>query len=155
MRLRHAASALVLLTAPLAVVGAAPPAGAATVPAPITTFADPGATIEDLSSITAGPDGRLWFTDPDTDRIARITPAGVITTFADPAGTSSTNEPADIVAGADGNLWYTSPGSNRIGRITPAGVITTFRRPGGDRLHQRARRDHLRTGRQHLVHEQR
>jgi len=110
MRLRHAASALVLLTAPLAVVGAAPPAGAATVPAPITTFADPGATIEDLSSITAGPDGRLWFTDPDTDRIARI---------------------------------------------TPAGVITTFRRPGGDRLHQRARRDHLRTGRQHLVHEQR
>jgi virginiamycin B lyase len=31
--------------------------------------------------ITAGPDGNLWFTQPRNPRIARLTPAGELTTF--------------------------------------------------------------------------
>ena len=31
--------------------------------------------------ITAGPDGNLWFTQPDVDQIGRITPAGAVTEF--------------------------------------------------------------------------
>lgn len=98
----------------------------------IITFADPGGnSAHGWSGITAGPDGNLWYTSDTNDRIGRITPAGVITTFADPAGESSTDGPYDIAAGSDGNLWYTSKLNNRIGRITPAGVITTYADPAG------------------------
>ncbi len=69
-----------------------------------------------LSSITAGPDGALWFAEKDGHKIGRITPAGVITEFDLPAGA---NSPSDIAAGSDGNLWYTSDWS--LCRMTPAG----------------------------------
>ncbi len=32
-------------------------------------------------AITAGPDGNLWFTEPNLERIGRITPAGVVSEF--------------------------------------------------------------------------
>ena len=34
--------------------------------------------------ITAGPDGNLWFTEVNGNKIGRITPGGTITEFADP-----------------------------------------------------------------------
>src|SRR5262245_59677764 len=52
--------------------------------------------------------------------------AGDITTFPDPAGPTSTDEPVQLTRGPEGNVWFTSTGTNRIGRITPAGVVTTF-----------------------------
>jgi streptogramin lyase len=72
------------------------------------------------TSIAAGPDGNLWFIEPEEGRIGRITPAGVITEF------SVTGGPTDITAGPDGNLWFAEQGGNRIGRITPLGVVTEF-----------------------------
>ena len=39
-------------------------------------------------SITAGPDGNLWFTEWGANRIGRITPSGVVTEFS--AGISAT-----------------------------------------------------------------
>jgi len=74
--------------------------------------------------ITAGPDGNLWFTEFDGNRIGRITPAGVVTEFS--AGISAGAYPYGITAGPDGNLWFTEYYSNRIGRITPAGAVTEF-----------------------------
>ena len=42
------------------------------------------------AAITAGPDGNLWFTEFDGNRIGRMTPAGAFTEFApDPAGEGS------------------------------------------------------------------
>src|SRR5690242_12541768 len=38
--------------------------------------------------ITAGPDGNLWFTEPDASNIGRITTAGAITTFPTPTSSS-------------------------------------------------------------------
>jgi streptogramin lyase len=91
--------------------------------------------------ITAGPDGNLWVTagspgteprcspeEPFDGRIARITPAGVVTVFSN----GITGEPRDITAGPGGDLWFTvgvgGPSSHEppgtIGRITPAGVVT-------------------------------
>src|SRR6266516_3008942 len=58
-----------------------------------------------LANITAGPDGNLWFTEPNIDRIGRITPAGVVTEFS--AGITAGARPYDITAGPDGNLWFT------------------------------------------------
>jgi streptogramin lyase len=74
-------------------------------------------------AITAGPDGNLWFLEPEADAIGRITPTGVVTEFLLPNENSGL---VDITAGPDGNLWFTEQDGNRIGRITPAGVITEF-----------------------------
>jgi len=51
------------------------------------------------------------------DRVGRITTTGVYSSFADPAGTASTDGPQDITLGPDGNLWYTSFTTDRIGRV--------------------------------------
>lgn len=74
--------------------------------------------------ITVGPDGNLWFTEEEANKIGRITPSGVITEFS--SGITPNAAPMGIASGPDGNLWFTEPGVNRIGRITPAGVITEF-----------------------------
>ena len=34
----------------------------------------------------AGPDGNLWFTEPESDRIGRVTPKGVATHFSTGGG---------------------------------------------------------------------
>jgi hypothetical protein len=75
-------------------------------------------------ALAGGPDGNVWFTEDDTDRVGRITPPGEITEFH--AGISSGSEPSGIVAGPDGNLWFTEFEGGRLGRITPAGKVTEF-----------------------------
>jgi virginiamycin B lyase len=85
-------------------------------------------------SITAGPDGNIWFTNGGSDvgvsgvyggQIDRITPAGTVSEYQIP---SPNSEPNDLVAGPDGNLWFTESTLHGgvIGRITPGGTITTF-----------------------------
>jgi autotransporter-associated beta strand protein len=76
------------------------------------------------SGIAAGPDGNIWFTEPATGRIGRITPAGGVTEFA--VGISAGAVPDDIAARPDGNLWFTESSGDRIGRITTTGVVTEF-----------------------------
>jgi streptogramin lyase len=76
--------------------------------------------------ITVGPDGNLWFTETQGNRIGRITTGGAITEFALPNVGSS---PEGITAGPDGNLWFTEGPGNRIGRITTGGAITEFPMP--------------------------
>jgi virginiamycin B lyase len=74
--------------------------------------------------ITGGPDGNLWFTTlgttPQTGKIGRITPAGVVSEFSLPFNSFSNS----ITAGPDGNIWFKVP--DKIGRITPAGKISEF-----------------------------
>src|SRR5476649_579595 len=70
--------------------------------------------------ITAGPDGNLWFTEQNGNRIGRITPAGVVTEFS--AGITPSALPGGIAAGPDGSLWFTETSGSRIARITPLGV---------------------------------
>lgn len=72
--------------------------------------------------IVAGPQGALWFSEFDADKIGRITTAGQITEFPLP----DNNDIEGITAGADGNLWFTEPGQNNIGRMTPSGLVTAF-----------------------------
>ncbi len=76
------------------------------------------------NSITAGPDGNLWFTEELGNRIGRITPTGVVTEFS--TGISAGAHPTGITTGSDGNLWFTEYYIIRIGRITPVGVVTEF-----------------------------
>jgi len=73
--------------------------------------------------ITAGPDGAVWFTEFNANKIGRITTTGVITEFGVLTGSGF---PARIALGPDGNLWFTEQGANKIALITPTGLITEF-----------------------------
>ena len=64
------------------------------------------------AGITAGPDGNLWFTEYDGNRIGRITTSGFITEFS--AGISAGARPLGITTGPDHNLWFTEQLGNRI-----------------------------------------
>ena len=88
----------------------------------ITEYATPTLNSQP-TGITAGPDGALWFTE--TDKIGRITTAGVITEY--PALTAGGSALHDITVGPDGALWFTE--LNKIGRITTAGAITEYPLP--------------------------
>ena len=110
-----------------AVIGRVTPSGTITT-FPVPAFPDPlvGNTGEP-DSLTAGPDGNVWYADVLDGVIGRITPGGVVTQFATPRGV----EPADIAAGPDGNLWFTGSveGSSLapvVGRITTGGQIGLF-----------------------------
>jgi virginiamycin B lyase len=104
-------------------IGRVTPAGA------LTTFPAP-----QVYEMTKGPDGALWFVNPDV--IGRISMAGSVTNEY-PLPDRSTR-PNSIALGPDGNLWYAAvtgqdfgshsnnPGVGSIGRVTPAGVITEF-----------------------------
>lgn len=81
-----------------------------------------GVAAASCTSITAGPDGNLWFVEQGSEYVGRMTTSGATTKFAASAGSG----PASIVAGPDGNLWFTEVFGDRIGRITPAGVVTEF-----------------------------
>ena len=76
------------------------------------------------SGITAGPDGNLWFTEHDGNRIGRITPAGTVTEFS----AASRPTAARRYRGGTGRqpLVHREPAAARIGRITPAGAVTEF-----------------------------
>src|SRR5438876_10210744 len=82
------------------------------------------------TSIIAGRDGNLWFTERFGNKIGRIAPtSGLITEFCQvlTAGNPSgiTGSPRGITVGPDGNIWFAEV-SGVIGRITSAGVITEF-----------------------------
>lgn len=89
----------------------------------ITELPIPAANIS-LEGITAGPDGNLWYTSFNSNRVGRITPAGTVAEVE--AGSAPNGGPVGITAGPDGNLWYTLKNSGRIGRVTPAGFVIEF-----------------------------
>lgn len=72
--------------------------------------------------LTAGPDGALWFSEAQTNKIGRITPSGKIVEFSVTAG----SDPGNIVTGPDKNIWYTEFTRDYIGRITTRGALNEF-----------------------------
>ena len=126
-RLSWAMLAMVVLVGPVLVGAAAPSVSAACGPGcgpyPVTGSKP--------SSITAGPDGAMWFTEDAKDKIGRISPSGESKTFDVP---TSQAWPSSITPGPDGNLWFVEPGApsthptypDKVGRISRQGVITEF-----------------------------
>jgi virginiamycin B lyase len=64
--------------------------------------------------IAAGPDGDMWFTEDDANKIGRVTTKGAIKEFPIPSPNSGPNR---IATGPDGNLWFTETNQNKIGRL--------------------------------------
>ncbi len=80
--------------------------------------------------------GNLYIADQGNHRIRRVTPQGVITTFAGtgnpgfngddrPAVAADLNLPTDVKVDVNNNVYIADMGNHRIRRVAPDGTITT------------------------------
>ena len=113
----------------------------------VTTFAGNGtnassidgtgkaATFNGPYGIFMDPVGNLFVAENSAHKIRRITPAGVVTTFAgsgaqgaaDGQGTAAQfRHPTGMCMDSTGNLYVVDNANNKIRRITPTGLVTTF-----------------------------
>jgi len=97
------------------------------------------ATSASLSSVFAvalDSSGSLYIADWENGRIRRVSPGGVITTFAGNgisaysgdgglAISASLSHPEGVAFDNDGNLFIADTGNARVRKVSPAGVITT------------------------------
>jgi streptogramin lyase len=118
----------------------------------VTTFAGSGVqgsadgigTVAQFSlprGVTVDPQGNVYVADSNNDNIRKITPAGVVSTFAgngnpqggfsagfaDGIGTAARFDfPHDIAVDAQGNIYVADAFNYCIRKITPAGLVSTF-----------------------------
>ncbi|NOS67653.1 MAG: DUF4215 domain-containing protein [Candidatus Peribacteraceae bacterium] len=76
-----------------------------------------------LYNIANGPDGNVWFTETQGQKVGRVTPSGDVKEFSLHHQVSAPN---GITVGGDENLWFAEVGANAIGMITPSGTVTDF-----------------------------
>jgi streptogramin lyase len=81
--------------------------------------------------ITAGPDGNVWYTTAEGEKLGSVSPAGVVheTTLAG-------HHAHDIITGVEGNLWYADPKASAIDKLTPSGKTTEYPVPSHGPLTQ-------------------
>jgi virginiamycin B lyase len=104
-----------VLTAVLS--GAAPPASAATTVIPVPT------SNAGLGRIVTAPDGTMWFTEEDANKVGKVTPGGQVTEFAFPAEFPGTTTLKDLDVAPDGTIWVVYESGERVRHMSPDGTI--------------------------------
>ncbi|HTD97672.1 MAG TPA: hypothetical protein VK668_00220 [Mucilaginibacter sp.] len=87
-----------------------------------------------IAHIAIGPDGSIYATQPNEKIIRKISPAGLVTTYAGNGVTGNTNGPAATATFSDPQLItvdshsnvYMTDNYNSIRKITPAGIVSAF-----------------------------
>jgi virginiamycin B lyase len=74
----------------------------------------PGCDSSGPQNISVGPDRNLWFTEEHTDKVARMTPQGLLTEYDVPTANA---QPQAFCLGGDGNLWFTEPTGMQNGQV--------------------------------------
>jgi streptogramin lyase len=78
------------------------------------------------NSIVTGPDGKLWFTEKEAEKIGTVNTNGTgVTEYLLPGGEL---DPESITVGSDGNMWFYG-GNSYLGKITPAGRLDDYLLP--------------------------
>jgi sugar lactone lactonase YvrE len=79
--------------------------------------------------------GNIYVADTANNKIRKITPQGMVSTFAgsgsagsiDGTGTSASfNAPSGVAVDVLGNIYVADTGNNKIRKVTPSGVVTTI-----------------------------
>jgi hypothetical protein len=94
------------------------------------------AALRTPSDVVVADDGTLYIADSNSHRIRRVSPAGIITTFAGNGGQgfggdnglatfAQLNNPAYLSLDAAGNLFIADSLNNRVRRVAVGGVIET------------------------------
>jgi len=111
------------------------PSGAAEVTGDGSAAAD--ARLESPAGLAYDKEGNLYIADEKAHRVRRVTPSGLITTFAGTgkpgyagngglAAKAALHTPRGLAFDALGNLYIADSGNHAVRVVTPQGIISTF-----------------------------
>jgi len=101
-----------------------------------TDGSGPDARFSSPCGVAVDSSGNIYVADTDNHSIRKVTPAGVVTTFAGTAGMSGGDDgtganarfesPHGLAVDGSGNVYVADWGNSTIRKITPGGVVSTL-----------------------------